>query len=271
MFRDRLWVSLALTVPILYFSTQIQEWFGYQAFTFAGDAWLSPILATVLFFYAGIVFLRGGYRELRDRVPGMMVLISLAISVAYGYSVAVSLGLDGKPFYWELATLLDVMLLGHWIEMRSVQSASRALEHLASMLPAVAHRLEEGGRIEDVSVDELSEGDAILIRPGEQVPADGEIAEGASSMNEAFLTGESRPVPKEKGDEVVAGAVNGEGALTVAVTRTGDATTLNQIMRLVEDAQASRGRFQALADRAALWLTIIAIGVAAPTLIVWLW
>jgi Cu2+-exporting ATPase len=254
MFRDRLWVSLALTVPILYFSTQIQEWFGYQAFTFAGDAWLSPILATVLFFYAGIVFLRGGYRELRDRVPGMMVLISLAISVAYGYSVAVSLGLDGKPFYWELATLLDVMLLGHWIEMRSVQSASRALEHLASMLPAVAHRLEEGGRIEDVSVDELSEGDAILIRPGEQVPADGEIAEGASSMNEA-----------------VAGAVNGEGALTVAVTRTGDATTLNQIMRLVEDAQASRGRFQALADRAALWLTIIAIGVAAPTLIVWLW
>ena len=271
MFWDRLWVSLALTVPILYFSTQIQEWFGYQAFTFGGDAWLSPILATVLFFYAGIVFLRGGYRELRDRVPGMMVLISLAISVAYGYSLAVSLGLDGKPFYWELATLLDVMLLGHWIEMRSVQSASRALEHLASMLPVVAHRLAEGGQIEDVSVDELSEGDAILIRPGEQVPADGEIVEGASSMNEAFLTGESRPVPKEKGDEVVAGAVNGEGALTVAVTRTGDATTLNQIMRLVEDAQASRGRFQALADRAALWLTIIAIGVAVPTLIVWLW
>ena len=270
MFRDRLWVSLALTVPILYFSTQIQEWFGYRAVTFSGDAWVSPILATVLFFYAGTVFLKGGYRELRDRMPGMMVLISLAITVAYGYSLAVSLGLVGKPFYWELATLLDVMLLGHWIEMRSVQSASRALEHLASMVPTVAHRLGTGGQTDDVSVSQLVEGDAILIRPGEQVPADGEIVEGGSSMNEAFLTGESRPVLKSKGDEVVAGAVNGEGALTVRVTRMGDATTLSQIMRLVEEAQASRGRFQALADRAAFWLTIIAVGVAVPTFIVWL-
>ena len=270
MFRDRLWVSLALTVPILYFSTQIQEWFGYDAVTFSGDGWVSPILATVLFFYAGTVFLEGGYRELRDRVPGMMVLISLAITVAYGYSLAVSLGLDGKPFYWELATLLDVMLLGHWIEMRSVQSASRALEHLASMVPSVAHRLGTGGQTDDVPVSQLAEGDLILIRPGEQVPTDGEIVEGGSSMNEAFLTGESRPVPKSEGDEVVAGAVNGEGALTVRVTRTGDATTLSQIMRLVEEAQASRGRFQALADRAAFWLTIIALGVAVPTFIVWL-
>jgi len=270
MFRDRLWVSLALTVPILYFSTQIQEWFGYQAATFTGDQWVNPILATVLFFYAGIVFLRGGYRELRDRVPGMMTLISIAITVAYAYSLAVSLGLDGKPFYWELATLLDVMLLGHWIEMRSIQSASRALEHLASMVPSVAHRIGTSGSVEDVPVVDLVDGDLILIRPGEQVPADGDIVEGASSVNEAFLTGESRPVPKQIGDEAVAGAVNGEGALTVQVTRTGDATTLSQIMRLVEEAQASRSRFQALADRAAFWLTIIAVGVSLPTLIAWL-
>jgi Cu2+-exporting ATPase len=270
MFRDRLWVSLVLTVPILYFSTQIQEWFGYEAIAFSGDGWVTPILASALFFYAGVVFLRGGYRELRDRVPGMMTLISTAITVAYGYSLAVSLGLDGKPFYWELATLLDVMLLGHWIEMRSVQSAGRALEHLAAMVPNVAHRIGVNGLVEDVSVESLVDGDSILIRPGEQVPADGEVSEGASSMNEAFLTGESRPVSKATGDEVVAGAVNGEGALTIRVTRTGDATTLSQIMRLVQEAQASRSRFQALADKAAMWLTFIAVGVSVPTLIAWL-
>jgi Cu2+-exporting ATPase len=200
----------------------------------------------------------------------MMTLISLAITVAYGYSLAVSLGLDGKPFYWELATLLDVMLLGHWIEMRSVQSASAALEHLAAMVPRIAHRLDEAGAVEDVAIDTLEAGHRILVRPGEQVPADGDIVEGASSINEAFLTGESRPVVKDVGDEVVAGAVNGEGALTVIVTRIGDETTLSQIMRLVADAQASRSRFQALADRAAFWLTIIAIGVSVPTLVGWL-
>ena len=270
MFRDRLWVSLVLTVPILYFSTQFQEWFGYEAATFSGVEWVNPVLATVLFFYAGIVFLKGGYRELRDRAPGMMTLISIAITVAYVYSLAVSLGLDGEPFYWELATLLDVMLLGHWIEMRSVQSASRALEHLASMVPSVAHRVSADGSVEDAPVSALGDGDVILIRPGEQIPADGEIIEGASSINEAFLTGESRPVPKRTGDEAVAGAVNGEGALTVRVTRTGDATTLSQIMRLVEEAQASRSRFQVLADRAAFWLTVVAVGVSLPTLIGWL-
>ena len=270
MFRDRLWVSLVLTVPILYFSTLFQEWFGYEAATFGGVEWVNPVLATVLFFYAGIVFLKGGYRELRDRAPGMMTLISIAITVAYIYSLAVSLGLDGEPFYWELATLLDVMLLGHWIEMRSVQSASRALEDLASMVPSVAHRVSADGSVEDAPVSALGDGDVILIRPGEQIPADGEIIEGASSINEAFLTGESRPVPKRTGDEAVAGAVNGEGALTVRVTRTGDATTLSQIMRLVEEAQASRSRFQVLADRAAFWLTVVAVGVSLPTLIGWL-
>ncbi len=269
MFRDRLWVSLVLTIPILYFSDQIQAWFGFEAITFAGSQWVSPILSTVLFVYAGSVFLKGGVQELRDRQPGMMTLISIAISVAYFYSVAVSLGIDGDPFYWELATLLDVMLLGHWIEMRSIQSASRALEHLAAMVPSVAHLVGDDGAVVDVEASSLVAGDRILIRPGEQVAADGQIADGASSMNEAFLTGESRPVSKTAGDEVIAGAVNGEGALIVEITRTGDATTLSQIMRLVDEAQQSRSRFQALADRAAFWLTVIAVGVSVPTFIVW--
>ncbi|NIA24371.1 MAG: heavy metal translocating P-type ATPase [Gammaproteobacteria bacterium] len=270
MFRDRLLVSLVLTVPILYFSDQLQSWFGYEAISFSGVGWVNPVLATVLFIYAGTVFLKGGIRELRARVPGMMTLISVAISVAYVYSLAVSLGLGGKPFYWELATLLDVMLLGHWIEMRSIQSASRALEELAAMVPNVAHRVGPDGSVQDVEVSSLREGDLMLIRPGEQVPADGDVVEGASSMNEAFLTGESRPVSKREGDEVIAGGVNGEGALTVRVTRIGDQTTLSQIMRLVEEAQASRSRYQVLADRAAYWLTIIAIGVSLPTAGAWL-
>jgi Cu2+-exporting ATPase len=270
MFRDRLWVSLALTFPILYFSEQIQDWFSYEAVSFTGSDWVSPVLATFLFVYAGSVFLKGAERELRDRLPGMMTLISLAISVAYIYSIAVSLGLDGKPFYWELATLLDVMLLGHWMEMKSIQSASTALEHLATMVPQNAHLVTATGEVTDVLVTSLENGDRILIRPGEQVPADGDIVEGRSSLNEAFLTGESRPINKGEGDEAIAGAVNGEGALAVRVTRTGEATTLSQIMRLVEEAQASRSRFQVLADRAAYWLTIIAVGVSVPTLVAWL-
>ena len=269
MFRDRLWVSLILTVPILYFSEQIQEWFGYEAVSFPGRDWVNPVLATILFAYAGSVFLQGGLRELRSRTPGMMTLISIAISVAYLYSLAVSLGVDGTPFYWELATLLDVMLLGHWMEMRSVQSASRALDHLAAMVPSVVHIIDDAGQIEDGDVADVVDGDLVLVRPGEQVPVDGQVTEGSSSLNEAFLTGESRPVSKRVGDEVIAGAVNGEGALQVRVTRTGDSTTLSQIMRLVEEAQASRSRFQTLADRAAFWLTIVAVGVSVPTLIMW--
>ena len=269
MFRDRLLVSLLLTGPILYFSSQIQDWFGYEAASFAGSTWITPVLATVLFVYAGSVFLQGGRRELGDRLPGMMTLISMAITVAYVYSLAVTLGLDGDPFYWELATLLDVMLLGHWIEMRSIQSASKALDHLAAMVPSTAHRVAADGTIEEVAVAALATGDTIIIRPGEQVPADGLVADGASSMNEAFLTGESRPVAKGIGDEAIAGAVNGEGALTLTLTRIGEATTLQQIMRLVEEAQQSRSRFQALADRAAYWLTMIAIGVSLPTFVVW--
>ena len=230
---------------------------------------MNPVLGTILYFYGGLVFLKGALGELRERAPGMMTLIALAITVAYGYSLAVSLGLPGMPFYWELATLIDVMLLGHWLEMASVQAASRALEELAKLMPATAHRIT-GDRIEDVPVTALKEGDLILVRPGEQVPADGVVEEGASSVNEAFLTGESRPVPKGVGDEVLAGAVNGEGSLKVRVTRTGEATTLSQVMRLVQEAQASRSRFQALADRAAGWLFYIAVALGMLTFLVWL-
>ncbi|OWY64862.1 copper-translocating P-type ATPase [cyanobacterium TDX16] len=268
MFKWRFFICLLLTFPVLYFAPSFQEWFNYQAVQFPGSYWVSPILSTIIYFYGGWVFLRGAWRELRSRI-GMMTLIALAITVAFVYSLAVSFGLQGDPFYWELATLVDVMLLGHWIEMASVQGASRALEHLADLVPATAHWLANG-RIEDVPVSQLSEGDLILIRPGEQMPIDGEVTEGASSVNEAFLTGESRPVTKQVNDEVVAGAVNGEGALTVKVTRTGEQTTLSQIMRLVEEAQSSRSRYQALADRLAYWLTLIAIGVGALTFIVWL-
>ncbi|GAA6755964.1 heavy metal translocating P-type ATPase [Thermus thalpophilus] len=269
MFRDRFFVSLLLTLPILYFSEQLQDWFGYRAAQFPGSAWVNPVLGTILYFYGGLVFLKGALRELRARTPGMMTLIALGITAAYGYSLAVSLGLPGMPFYWELATLIDVMLLGHWLEMASVQAASRALEELSKLMPTTAHRIV-GDRIEDVPVSALKEGDLILIRPGEQVPADGVVVEGASTMNEAFLTGESRPVPKEPGDEVIAGAVNGEGALKVRVTRTGEATTLSQILRLVQEAQASRSRFQALADRVAGWLFYIALTLGTLTFLVWL-
>src|SRR5437870_3202717 len=262
MFRNRFFASLLLTLPILYYEHLFQQWFGYHAVQFPGSEWITPVLAVVIFFYGGWPFVEGARRELAARQPGMMTLVALAISVAFTYSIAVSLGLAGMPFYWELATLVDVMLLGHWMEMLSIQGASRALEHLALLVPPIAHRVTDRGT-EDVSISELREGDVVLVRPGEQVPVDGVVEDGTSSVNEAFLTGESRPVMKERGNEVVAGAVNGEGALRVHVTRTGERTTLNQMMRLVRDAQASRSRFQALADRAAYWLTLGALGAGA--------
>ena len=269
MFRDRFWFSLLLTLPILYFSEQIQAWFGYAAVSFPGVEWVNPVLGTVLFVYGGLVFLQGARHELAAKQPGMMTLISLAITVAYGYSMAVVLGASGMPLFWELATLIVVMLLGHWLEMASVQGASEALEHLASLVPSVATRVVDG-RPEEVAVAELRPGDVLLVRPGEQLAADGEVIEGRSSVNEAFLTGESRPVAKEEGSEVVAGSVNGEGALTVRVSRTGGETTLSQIQRLVEESRGSRSRFQTLADRFAGWLFYIAVGAAVLTLLVWL-
>ncbi len=271
MFRNRFWLSLLLTIPILYVDMHIQEWLGYRAVSFPGVQWVQPLLGIALYFYGGWPFVVGARRELVSRQPGMMTLIGLAITVAFVYSLSISVGLlAGMPLYWELATLIVIMLLGHWMEMASVQSASRALEHLASLVPSTAHKLGAGGTAEDVPVSTLQPQDRILIRPGEQIPVDGTVVEGASSVNEAFLTGESRPVPKEVGAEVVAGSVNGEGALAVQVTRTGEQTTLSQIQRLVGEAQASRSRFQVLGDRAALWLTLIAIIGGAITLFAWL-
>jgi len=270
MFRNRLWFSVVLTVPILYFSESFENWFGYQAASLPGVAWLVPLLATAIFIYGGMPFLKGALHELADRAAAMMTLISLAITVAFAFSLAVTFGFPGMPFYWELATLIDVMLLGHWIEMGSVQNAGRALDELTKLMPNVAHRYLDGGRTEDVPVDQLMAGDRILIRPGEQVPADGEVRDGTSSVNEAFLTGESRPVAKEVGSEVVAGAVNGEGALEVEINRTGGDTTLSQVMRLVDEAQQSRSRFQGLADRAAGWLAYIAVGAGLITFFTWM-
>ncbi len=269
MFRDRLWFSLVLTVPILYFSPAFQDWFGYEAISFPGSAWLAPILATAVFLYGGMPFLRGAAHELAGRAPAMMTLISLAITVAYGFSMAVVLGFPGTPFFWELATLIDVMLAGHWIEMRSIRNAGRALDELTELMPTVAHRYDGDDGTADVDVSDLREGDRILIRPGEQVPADGEVDDGATSVNEAFLTGESRPVAKEAGDAVVAGSVNGEGAVDVRITRTGDDTTLSQVMRLVDEAQNARSRFQGLADRAAGWLAYVAVGAGLVTFVTW--
>lgn len=268
MFKQRFFISLILTLPILYFSTQLQTWLGYQAASFPGSTWINPILGIVLYFYGGWPFLQGAWREFHSRIA-MMTLIALAITVAFIYSLAVSLGLDGKPFYWELATLIDIMLLGHWVEMASVKGASQALEELSTLVPNAAH-LMKNNRVEDVPVSDIQIGDVILIRPGEQIPNDGEVIEGSTSVNESFLTGESKPVSKKVGDEVVAGSVNTEGSVQAKVTRVGGDTAISQIMRLVEEAQNSRSRFQALADRAAYWLTIVAIAVGTLTFVVWL-
>jgi Cu2+-exporting ATPase len=268
MFKQRFFVSLILTLPILYFSPQLQGWLGYEAISFPGSGWINPILGIALYFYGGWPFLQGAWHEFQSKI-GMMTLIALAITVAFVYSLAVSLGLEGMPFYWELATLIDIMLLGHWVEMASVQGASKALEELSTLVPNEAHRIRDG-EIEDVSVDQIQTGDVILIRPGEQIPNDGEVIEGSTSVNESFLTGESKPVHKEVGDEVVAGSVNTDGSVQVRVTRVGDDTAISQIMRLVEEAQSSRSRYQVLADKVAYWLTIIAIAAGTLTFIVWL-
>lgn len=267
MFRNRFLVSLLLTLPILYASEEVRGLLGLPPLE--GASWIPLLLGTLIYLYGGGVFLQGALRELRGRRPGMMTLVALGITVAFAYSLAVELGLKGKPFWWELATLVDVMLLGHFLEMKAILGAGEALRALAKLMPQTAHRLRDG-RIEDVPTEALKEGDLILIRPGEQVPADGVVVEGATSMNEAFLTGESRPVAKGVGDEVLAGALNGEGAIQVRVTRTGTSTTLGQIMRLVEEAQVSRSRFQDLGERVAGWLFYVAVLGGSATFLLWL-
>jgi P-type Cu2+ transporter len=269
IFKRPFWVSLLLTIPILIYTDLIQQLLGYTAPTFPGSEWLNPLLGSAIYWYGGWVFLRGAYDELRARSPGMMTLVGLAISTAYFYSLAVTFGLAaGLPFYWELATLVTIMLLGHWMELRAVGSAQSALKELAKLLPDTAERIVEG-QVETVPVSELGKGDLVLVRPGASIPADGELVEGDSQLNESMITGESRLVHKHPGDEVIAGTVNGSGSLRIRVTRVGEQTALAGIMRLVAEAQSSRSRAQALADRAAYWLTLIAIGVAAITLVAW--
>ena len=268
-FKRRFFVSAALTIPILLLSPLIQRVFGFTL-EFPGRPWVLWALSSAVYAYGGWPFLKGLVEELRGRRPGMMTLIALAISVAYGYSSAVVFGLPGKVFFWELATLIDVMLLGHWIEMRSVLGASRALEELVKLLPAEAHVIKPDGSIVDVPVSELRAGDRVLVRPGEKVPTDGVVVEGESSVNEAMLTGESAPVPKRPGDEVIGGSINGEGALTIEVQRVGEETYLAQVIELVRRAQETRSRTQDLANRAAFWLTLVALGGGGATLGVWL-
>jgi Cu2+-exporting ATPase len=269
MFRDRFWISLILTIPTLIWEPMIQEWFGYAAPRFPGSQFMPPVFGAIVFFYGGWVFLEGALRELRARLPGMMTLISLAISVAFLYSVAVTLGLSGHPLWWELATLVTIMLLGHWIEMRSISQAEGALKELAKLLPDVASRIIDGDRTEEVRVDALRVDDLVLVRPGASVPADGVVVSGKSSVNESMITGESRLVDKTEGSEVIGGTVNGQGSLRLRIARTGEATALAGIMRLVSQAQTSRSRAQALADRAARLLTIVAIVAGVATFAAW--
>jgi len=269
-FRTRFWVSLGLTIPMLILSPMIQEWLGIgEAVSFPGDRYLLLGLAIVIYVYGGKPFLAGLVRELRERQPGMMTLISLAITVAFAYSGVVMLGLKGKVFFWELATLIDVMLLGHWIEMRSVMGASRALRELVAFMPDQAHLLQDNGTAEDVAISELKPGDRVLIKPGEKVPADGEIMDGHSALDQSMLTGEATPVEKGSGEEVIGGSVNGDGSLQIEVQKAGEESYLAQVIAMVEQAQESKSRSQDLANRAAFWLTIIALTAGIITFVAW--
>ena len=271
LFRQRFWVCLILTVPVLLYSPMLQQWFGFSPPTFPGSQWVAPLFATIIFLYGGVPFLQMALPEIRQRRPGMMTLISLAISVAFVYSIAALFLPNAGSFFWELVTLIDVMLLGHWIEMRSVRQASRALDELVKLLPTTAERIREDGTIEEVPLAALRPGDIVLVRPGAKVPADGEILEGESELNESMLTGESKPVKKGPGAQVIGGTVNsGSGSLRVRITATGDNTMLAGIMRLVQEAQASKSRTQLLADRAAGWLFYAAVIVALLTAIAWI-
>ena len=269
-FRRRFWISLIVTIPILILSPAIQEFAGVgQALRFPGDQYVLFMLASFVYFYGGYPFLKGIVNELRARLPGMMTLIAVAITTAYLYSTAITFGLSGGVLFWELSTLIDIMLLGHWIEMRSVMGASQALEELAKLMPADAHKLLTDGSVHDVPLDSLVVGDRVLVKPGEKVPADGQVVEGETSVNESMLTGESTPVTKKAGATVIGGAINGEGAITVEVKKTGQDSFLSQVIDLVKQAQESKSRTQDLADRAALALVIIALVGGGLTFLVW--
>jgi Cu2+-exporting ATPase len=268
MFKRKFWLSLVLTIPTLVFSTGLQDILGLGGPRFPGSEFIPAAFGVALFFYGGLVFLKGGLQELRARQPGMMTLISLAIVVAFGYSIAVTLGFDGMDFWWELATLITIMLLGHWVEMSAIMGAQNALGELAKLIPDEAD-LVHGDHVMPVPVSQLSVGDTVLVRPGAAVPADGEVVDGTSDVNESLLTGESTPVDKIVGSDVIAGSINGAGSLTVRVAKTGSDTALAGVMKLVADAQASKSGTQVLADRAAALLFYVALGAAIITLIVW--
>ncbi|MGA1795083.1 MAG: copper-translocating P-type ATPase [bacterium] len=269
-FKRRFWVSTIITIPILALSPMIQEFLGLgDSLRFVGDLYVLFLLATVVFVYGGRPFIMGLVDEIRSRNPGMMTLIGVAITTAYIYSSAVIFGLGGKIFFWELATLIDIMLLGHWVEMRSVMGASRALKELAQLLPSHAHRVMPGGDIRDFPLSEIRKGDRVLVKPGERVPVDGSVVNGESSIDESMITGESSPAYKKAGGEVIGGSLNGEGAITVEVHKTGEESFLSQMIGLVREAQESKSRSQDLANRAALWLTVIALGCGAATLAAW--
>ncbi|RKY97710.1 MAG: cadmium-translocating P-type ATPase [Candidatus Hydrothermota bacterium] len=269
-FRKRFWVSAVLTIPVLILSPMIQKLLGFdKILRFPGDLYVLFALASIIYLYGGYPFIKGFFDEIRTRKPGMMTLIAIAITTAYLYSSIVVFGLKGKIFFWELVTLIDIMLLGHWIEMKSILGASRALEELAKLMPSDAHKIMPDGTIMDVPLNELKEGDIVLVKPGEKVPADGIVIEGETTVNESMLTGESKPVLKEKGSAVIGGAINGEGSITVKVLKTGKDSFLSQVIELVKEAQESKSKTQDLANRAAVWLTVLALTGGVITFLIW--
>lgn len=267
-FKKRFWISMVITIPVLLLSEMIQMFFGFH-FAFTGSKYLLFIFSSIIFFYGGWPFLKGFRDEIFEKNPGMMTLIGMAISVAYLYSSAVIFGLSGMDFFWELATLIDIMLVGHWIEMKSILGASRSLQLLVSLMPSIAHKIH-GDHIMDIKLEELNEGDTILVKPGEKVPADGIITEGESYLNESMLTGESKPVKKGKEQKVIGGSINGNGSLKARVLHTGKESYLSKVIAMVQEAQKTKSRMQNLSDRAAKWLTLIAITAGLVTLFVWL-
>ncbi|MFD1361064.1 heavy metal translocating P-type ATPase [Lentibacillus salinarum] len=268
-FRKRFYIALIVTIPILILSPMIQDFIGVD-WRFPFDQYILFALATFVFFYGGWPFITGGVNELKDKNPGMMTLIGLAILVAYGYSSLTVFGWEGSDFFWELATLIDIMLLGHWIEMRSVMGASNALEELVKLMPNEAHKLDENGSVTDVPTSELTHDDNVLVKPGEKIPVDGTIYDGSSAIDESMLTGESVPIEKNKGDEVIGGSVNKEGSIKVKVEKTGEDSYLSQVITLVREAQESKSKTQDLTNRAAKWLFYIALASGFVTLFVWL-
>src|SRR6056297_1824711 len=269
-FKKRFWISLIITLPVLALSPMIQGLLDFQFALVEGiDHFILLGLSTIIFFYGGWPFLTGLVSEVKQRQPGMMTLIAVAITVAWGYSAATTLGVEGSTFFWELATLIDIMLLGHWIEMKSVLGASRSLQKLVEMMPSEAHLLKDGVTV-DVKVDQLEKDNRVLVRPGEKIPVDGEVVDGESHVNESMVTGESRPVKKGKDDKVIGGTINGNGSLTVVVKQVGEDAYLSKVINMVRDAQSKKSKTQNLADRIAFWLTIIALTIGFGTLATWL-